>query len=200
MKLTVPRLKRMIYTTQELKHKEFDIPGFAVGINWALDSVLETIQQGTASNERIGDRIYVKSIQVSFYMQCIPATFDKAGAICKVLLYHNKQAAGNLIQATTMFTGDDFWAHRNLTRMPAVSIPSLRSSSMFVTSIDAAGNAFSPPSVITLRIAPRKVIEYTGTTGTVADLLRDDYGYGVVCNTPTSMAVTIRGTITYYDA
>lgn len=184
----------------ETKHFDATVTTFNLGATWFFKSLICAIAQGTGSGQRIGDKIFVKSIRVMIMMVSTPANLLKTGGLCKAILYHNRQTNGVQIAATTVYNNDDIMGLRNLQKTPTCSILKQHQGPMLVTSIDATGNSTGPPMCVNLVCYPKKVITYSDNTGLIADVVKDDYGFAVVGTTANMATVAVRFQVTYTDA
>jgi len=96
-------------------HSTFALCGTGqLGIQWADNqvSLLGTMGQGAAEGERIGNRIFVKYVQLQLFFEMLPdkdgngidADTAGLGLYCRYMLLHDKQPGGTAIPRATMST------------------------------------------------------------------------------------------------
>lgn len=199
-KISIPRIRKIMYTTSETKFNDQTLTTGPSLTTWGFASPCFFIQQGTAANQRIGNKIYVKSIQFSCYMVPL-VTMTGAGVLCRFVVYHNKETVGALPTGLRIFVSDDVRSLRNTSNVPRFSILRDMTHSMVITSTNAATvNGVGPTKLVQFTIYPKKVIDFTGTTGTIADLLKHDYGIGFCCSQAAACNVDVICKVQYSDA
>lgn len=173
---------------------------------WTFDSFLEGIVQGTALNQRVGNQIYVKKIYVQFTMSPL-VTMPVAGALCRFVMYHNKECNGALPSGASNFTANN-WSGVPLFQLkPKISYPRDQTHSYVVTAWNSNGaigngavSAVGPLKVIRMVLYPKTRVDYTANTGAISDVLKHDFGVGFVCTSATSCALDYQFRVEYTDA
>lgn len=183
--------KRIAAVTRRVVNRMAEVKTWAIhstsnwtsAATWQFGSAItgmgtDLFQQGTAANQRIGDTITLRKI--TFMITLRPLTnIPVNGSICRVVLYHNKQANYAKPSPTAVFDSDTFNTDRNQAQIKRFSILKDYSHAMVVTG-NNAGSTYSvgPPVYFMWTIYPKKKIQYTANNGTINDVLLDDYGYG----------------------
>lgn len=199
-KVPTARIKRIVRSVAEVKWKNYDSNFTPATVNWQINSFLPTIVQGTDSNTRIGDKIFLKQINIAFTMKPV-ATLPLSGSQCRFILYHNKQCNGVQVAATTIFAANgSIDSPRNIPKKHQVSLLRDQIHQMIVTASTGATNATGPTRTMRFVIYPKKRIEYTGASGAIADILKDDYGYGFMCSDLLACEVDIHFQVLFTDA
>lgn len=180
----------------------------AAASTWTFTSVFDyptvKFQQGTNVNQRIGDRIKVTKIEFLVFIDPVVGAGGApmaTGTRCKCIVYHNKQANGALPTGAMMYDTDQLNALRLVAKQPAVSVLKEYTHHMSVLSQNA-GVSFSagPPTSFKWVIYPKKTIQFTANSGTITDILRDDYGFGFVTDDGACCNVTCTMKFHFTDA
>jgi len=163
---------------------------------WAFTSLLGPIVVGTGATQRIGNKIFVKRIEFSLLM--VPQTTQPAtGCVSRFVVYHNKETRGSLPAALDLFTAATVDALRSTPKKPALTLMKDFTTTGVVMGSAGAG----PPLLQRFAVRVNKRIDYTGTGGgTATDLLKDDYGFGMICSAPTACNMTFNAKIVFADA
>lgn len=200
-KITKKVVKRVLNSNLEEKYYLATLyNGTASAATWQLTSALAGLQQGTSATQRVGNRVTVKRIEYSIFIQ--PATtMSGAGSLCRVILYHNRQAAGAQIGATTIFDTNDLYSLRNITQSKRVSVTRDAQYPMWPTALNGsfAVAATSPPIRLFWRQPVNKMVTYQSNAGTISDILTDDYGIGFVSDDANCCAVSVNAKIIFTD-
>lgn len=202
-RVTKPVVKRIMNNMLEKKSK---LTSLQVGANpdgtWDFFSGLTGITQGTTASTRIGNRITVTSIRFTV-MITLNAVSSPAGALCRCILYHNKEAVGAVPAVYGIFDQDNILANRNVAQLPRYSILRDYTHQLTPTAYDAANSnfAYGPPIKFVWTIYPRKVINFDGNSGTITDLFKDDYGFACAMAGPGGVcAMTVDAKVMFTDA
>lgn len=188
MKISVPRLRKVM--TQIAEKKCFTSPVVTVGVpavTWTFDSFLDGIQQGTALGQRIGNQITLKAIHV--FIQMVPyapaavaaGAAVATGGICRMALYHNKEAVGAL-PSGSMMTFNDYTGVVLYQQKPRLTLVKERQCHFVITSQGATQSTAGPAMQVRMSIYPKTKIDYVSNAGTASDLIKHDYGMGIVAN------------------
>lgn len=174
----------------------------AVTNTWGRSSALTGISLGTGSQNRIGDRIFVKRIQ--FHITIVPEVNNAMGdgARCRVAVYHNKIANGALPAVLNIWDYDRIDTMRNTNKSEALSVLRDHYHQMVATSVDATSNIASvgPQLTFEWNIYPRKRVSFQDGTANITSILQDDYGFMVCADTAACCNVLCVRKIFYTDA
>lgn len=182
---------KKVVTSLEEKKSAFasDFVSASPGTSWSWVSFLAAVNaaagvtQGTAKNQRIGERIRLQKIEFTVDIVMIPGGATNVdGAVCRMVVYHNKQANGSLPSTTDVFNTSDFRATRNSTFENRYSILKDFVHSMTVTDAEGATVYGGPHLFTTLTFYPKSPIDYTGSAGVIANILKNDFGVGYVAD------------------
>lgn len=198
MKLQIP----------ESKFYDGSSTGNNVAATWGYTSFLKSIIQGAAlgtiptANFRIGNKIFVKFIEVVIQMNPTVTAAQTTGAGCRTAIIHVREANGTTPVGTDVFLSNAITSLRNSTKLPAYGV--LRDSvDVFVPTAATAANtvvAVAPLIVKRMRIPVNKTISYSGSNGTSADLLTDDYGLMCIANTATTCTMDVYWKVVFTDS
>jgi len=169
------------------------------GQNAVLGAMVGVIQ-GTNRNERVGNRIRLH--RIDFLINIVPISgptmFD--GSICRVVVYHNKEPQGSLVTSAQTFASDIYNAPRNEQYRNRISILKDFTHSMVATGTNAGAVLSTGPQFLgKFSIYPKQVVEYSGSTGTIATIMKHDYGVGWCSDTTSCCNITCVGTVVYTD-
>jgi len=191
--MTIPRVRRIIQSVAENKFIDLVLAPAAMPTTWTFASVIFPIVLGQNASQRIGNKIFVKSIQFSWRMSPLAPQPNAGGCIMRMIVYHNKECRGSLITVADLFASTDIGALRSTTKQPACSILKDITS----TGVSTGGGTTSGPQTLTMfSVKVNKRIDFVGstlTTGAIADLLKDDYGFGMICD--VAAACNMQGNI-----
>lgn len=199
---TTQKIRTVVNRMAEKKYKFIPTALVATQATWQFTSIAGQLSQGTTASSRIGDKVILQSLEFAFIMKP-EIGMAVEGAMCRIVIYHNKEAVGSLPASAALFTGDNIEAQLTFPNRPRFSLLRDQTHSMIVTSTDpASGNVISvgPTKKITMKVFPKKKICFNANNGTVADLLKDDYGVGIICNAVSSCSVSYTCTMVFTDA
>lgn len=189
----VPLLRRLMLNVPERKFKTYETGVFSApsGVSPGGDFVFASffynaantnfIAQGTAVDQRIGNKIYLHAIKTKWMIAS--GIIPTAGVMVRMGTYHNATADGSNVDAGDVFYNKNaLHSQRNLAKMARtkVTLKNDRMYSFVVTGTNGASVVASgPPRCFDLNIYPKKVITVDGTANTIADLAKDDYGWWI---------------------
>lgn len=201
-----PLQRTIRFTSPEIKFADGTSSGTISATSWAY-ATLMALQQGTNASQRIGNKIYAKGIQLMVQMYVsTPQTAPVFGNTCRMIAYHNKEANGALPGASpSIFLTDSFMSLRNSATYPKFDVLKDEVHNFMPTSSN--GNTGTPtpitasaPHILRWYIPINRVIQYQSNAGTISDLLKDDYGVGIICNAGTSCSFDMRYKLLFSDA
>lgn len=188
-----PKVKRIVTSMYEKKAvDEIVATNYTpVGPNWSIASVIGDTQlggagtyaiaQGTNFNQRVGDVVTLH--RIDFMVRITPAIAGAGnidGAMCRFIVYHNKQANGTRPTATQIFVTDSITSLRNHLLRDRISVLKDYTHQMVVTTQNAgAALTMGPEALVQFSIYPKTKIHYNGTSGVLNEILRNDYGFAV---------------------
>lgn len=191
VRVSRPLVRRIVNNMAEKKFQDtsFGSAGAPVAItsSWVFVSAVGGITQGTTASTRLGNKIRIKSIEWIF--QIAPTVgAPKNGTMCRLIIYRNNEAVGIDITATTLFvsgTANSITAMRNQTLLPRATILRDKMMTMLATSsnaADATATTIGPKTVVRFKIFPNKVLDFQSNAGTISDLFKYDYGFGIIAD------------------
>lgn len=210
-RISVPRLRRTMMAMAEDKFFTYTQVSFAIPNAWAWQSLIIPqpgaagpppggIAQGVGVNQRIGLKIWIKSITVKICIFGVN-TMDVAGVMSRIVMYHNKKASGALPTTTDVFETQNVHSHRYIPKQNQLSLLHDRMDSFVVTSTNAGAVAsVGPPVCFTLAYYPKKQLNYQTSSGLLAsDLQTDDYGLGYLASDGTALTISWQLLVRYTD-
>jgi len=189
-----------MYDVQEKKFLDGSQAAFNVAATWAYDNPLAILQQGTSASQRIGNRVFVHFIHYSIV--CVPnTTIAVTGSQCRMVAFHDRECNGVTPTATGMWVTDESNTLRNSAKLPKFRIIRDMMHNMVVTATNAAAVSATGPMVLQhLFIPVKKAIQFSGNTGTVADILKDNYGLGYCAENGTACKLAWKVKVVFSDA
>lgn len=219
MKLTVPRFRKFVMNQQEKKFYEYTLANmtcpttgmaqsllYGTGVLWGGGSTLTpdpaSIIQGTTANTRIGQKIYLRTINIVIAVNPQVVGAVTSGCVMRYGFYHNKECNGVQVTYAQLFNGTGLTACRNLNYSPKVTVLKDLQASAVVTGTDSTGvvKAVGPQQILKMSVHPKKLINYSSATATIADILKDDYGLFMACSVTGAMTMSFSVQLVYNDA
>lgn len=174
----------------ESKHKvqayqSFSLP-LVMNATWTFNSFFtnalnaNTIQIGTSSSDRIGSKIFVKSIEYRFIVKPTGGGgMDTSGGnTCRFIVFHDRQTNGALISPLTVFRADNVNTMRNQDQLKRAFVK----RDMLMTMISTSSTTVGPTYPIVGKLAVNKTFTYISNTDSIASLLTDNYGFGFIAD------------------
>lgn len=217
VKLSVPRFRKVMINMQEKKFYDFNVISIPCGAGMAQSLLYGTsalwggtasptphnIAQGTSANTRIGNKIFIHSIEVTMNLTPQVNAGMTQGCLMRVGMYHNKECNGVQITFGQIFQDATLpFSCRNQAYRPKVTVLKDIQQNAVVTGVDSTGvvKAVGPNTISRFKIFPKKLINYSAATATIADILKDDYGVFMICNNTSVMAMSLTCQIVFSDA
>lgn len=214
--MTIPKVKRVVMNMSEKKFVNaslwtrslpYQVTTSWVAFSFLLGSVSSAINsgsniqtagipQGTTSATRIGNKIRITSIKYRFLIMPTGGMDTTGGNICRVAIYDNKQTNGTLVSPLDAYQSNTTTSLRNPNGLQKVTIKRDVSMAMVPTSATSSG----PIHVLAGALYPNRVIQYTGTAATIADLLGHDYGFMIVADVSPCCEVVGEWQVNFIDA
>lgn len=157
--------------------------GSAVPASWNFASALAGLQQGTAANNRIGNKIFLHSIQFTITMKPASVAAGTIAEQCRCVIYHNRETSGVLpVGANGMFTHAGLAAQRfqPLLNQYGVLRDGIHTFTPQIYNSTSSTVVLGPPVTYVWRVFPRRTVDFRSNAGTISDLYKDDYGVGCV--------------------
>lgn len=160
------------------------------------------IAQGTSAGNRIGNKIYLHQIICRINMVPNASAVNGSGCTMRYGIYHNKECLGVVIAGNGgLFNSDAINAVRYIPKKPQVSLLRDYNYTGIVTGTDSTGvpKAVAPRSVITMSCYPKKRIDYINNNNSIADILKDDWGWFMCCDTSAAMTMGLQVQLIFSD-
>jgi len=208
-----PTIKRVINSRLEKKWFQHQAADQTMSSTWQRFSFFDPtagtgakfLEQGLTANDRIGDKVFIVGITFKAVMRPLPA-MDTSGCICRLAVYHNKEARGALPSVAQVWDNDTatyaIMANRNQPYHAAVTIKRdiLTSGVQTIAQSTGAATGAGPTQLVSMYIPINKRLDLTGDTGYIADLIKDDWGIFHVCSDATGMTMAVNYTVHFTDA
>lgn len=184
----------------ELKYIDGNQPKFALtSTGFVFSSVLSTIGVGTGASARVGNKVFVKGLQFRVLVSGVSTVAHPNGATVRFGVYHNKEANGSLPTAANVFADPaKIQSCRNTPFAPKFRI--LDDNMHTIIQHGTATPTSGPPVVLDIYVPVNKVVDYVGSTGTIADLLKDDYGVFYATNVANAVTLDVSAKVRFSDA
>jgi len=180
---------------------------------WTGASIVCTIPQGFSQGERIGNKIFLKYIQMSMYFAADPDEVDMVvnGTVCRYMVLMNKNCGKVAASASDVFSSDatagkaSYGALRNFNTLSKYKVMLDRQHTMTVTSInaaDATANATTGAACVIHYIPVNKLFTFDSavTSRTSANCPLTDIQLFACANVDTCCALKIKLRLCYTDA
>lgn len=200
--------RRVALNIPELKYKKTVLLNGTIPNTWTFYDPLGPITQGTAQGTRIGNQIFLDSLDVYVQLKADTITnVDVRGTICRVIVYHQREAQGGLPSATEIFDQNAYDAMRTLDYFPkraTILWDKLHTMTPLIaattTGTTTTTTSAGPKFWTQFKIPVKKIIQYTGNGGTIADIAQDAYGVGVCADAAGCCAAVVTVRARYRDA
>lgn len=177
--------RAIVNRVAELKAHTGDtgINGIDINMGWGFRSFLAGIDQGTTASTRIGNQIYVRKIEVMINILPYTPAFEgqTPGHFCRLILYRNKQTNGSLPDFSILFNKNMYNSLRNVPNIRRIVITRDYMHSFQRLSLEDGalpGPTITGTSTFQWTIYPRRKIQYSANTSSIADILSNDIGIG----------------------
>lgn len=180
-KVSVPRLRRIIGYQPEVKFLDTTISYSPISTSFQITGMLGPIVQGATANTRVGNRIFLRWMEVTVMCEPIAgATFPISGMLCRFGVVHAKEVNNtNMNVSQIWYDAALYPSARNSTHLPKYRIVRDMTHSMVPTAVNAGTTTGAGPFHMTRwRIPVNKTIVYStsGSAGSL-DLVKDDFGF-----------------------
>lgn len=197
--------KRVINYMSELKfHTRVLFNSHNVQNTWSFNSAVIGLAQGNTDTTRIGNKIFVKRIEVSIFIQ--PGQVATNGSVCRFVMWKRDIAYGAMTAPAAQPSYDNFFdsdnlnSLRNITQSRYNHILKDQTFQMAVLSQNAGVNySLSPPVRLVWRIPVNKNIEYLSGAITTAALQGYDYGVACVADDNNCCQFTVTSKMIFID-
>lgn len=152
------------------------------------------IIQGIQSNQRTGNDIFVRYIDVT--VRVTPKTMDTNGSTCRLVALHHLKPNGGTVASTGVFNQDQFNSVRNIAQKFKYKVLKDFVHS-FVTTVSTNGG---PEYLYQFRIPVNKKVRFNSAAASAGDLISDDYLVGFCADSAACCTVTVKGAVVYTDA
>lgn len=203
---TTRRIKKVVMSIAERKYKTFAWNTVAapnsMAASWFFQSFFVGsalnggIIQGTDANTRLGNKIYVEGIRYRFVAKGQGTVDATGGSNCRFAIYHNKQCNGVATSGAEVMTTNTVVATRNPDYVRKIAVKRDLTMSMTATSGTTVGPAW--PIIGYCKV--NKVIDMVTNTGTITQLIKDDFGFGFIADVAACCEIYGEYTILFRDA
>jgi len=195
------KVKRVLFSMAEKKYFESSGTVATIPATWTSDSVIDGLGQGTAATNRIGNKIYVHKIVITLLLAPVFSGVNANGSVCRVAMYHNKEASGALPGATpAIFESDSIIANRYVPKLPQYTLLSDKTATMVISATNGATyNAAAGKVVYRICVYPKKRIDFQSNAGTISDLFKDDYGLAYIADSNVCCSLQWKSQVVFSD-
>lgn len=208
----VANVKRVVTSLAEKKFSSGALAlAYTSPTSWTIQSALAGttvgtgggpygISQGSGVGNRTGNRIRLTKIEFQVTVVPQPGTVNIAGEMCRMILYHNKQANGAAITPTELFDTDAINSLRNENERPRVTILKDMLHHMQPTS-SASAQTVTSTGYTTFKwtIYPKTVVQYSDGFAAITSVLTNDYGIGVISTRSGCCQIAVGAKVFYTD-
>lgn len=186
---------------QEKKYFDNTYAAFSPVPAWTWNSQCVGIAQGVDRMQRIGNKIFLKKIEIMVHIDG-DNTMTQDGSQVRMVCYHNRQPAGAVPVSLEVWNADVLDTLRSEVKRPQYTITRDWIHTMVVTGVDAAGAHFTTGPRKTLQYTwyINKVIHFKDSGSTITSLWKDDYGFGISSTSGSCCKMNIRTRVHYTDA
>lgn len=207
-KALYPFVKQVVQNLAETK--EWLHPSSAHGVGWdiqvqptwdfasIISSVAGGIAQGTNINQRIGDKIRVKSIEVIFSVTPNVASVGPDGTTCRIILWEQKRCQGTLPTPALVLTQNSLWGGANIIKSKDFRIVKEFTHNV-LRQYDGTTATVGPMGVYKFLIYPNATVSYSGTSGITTEVLDNNWGIGCVADQANCCVITYNAKVRYTD-
>lgn len=209
-KTNLGRLVREIVTNYE--EKKFFVnatvaAGSGAAAAWTIVPLLEgnnapnNIAQGTAANQRVGNRIKLQGIDMMIQVRPDTSSMNVTGSACRFVIIHDKQANSNVPAATVVFNEDKWYSNQNPIYEDRITLHNqLVHSMVFTGATSTAANTEGPMGLYRIHIPAKTVIEFNGSSGGFANVIKDNWFFAYCADATGCCLLTIETVVRYTDA
>lgn len=218
-----PRVKRITFSVLEKKY--FDRPAFNLEdggttlttpmstVAWKFYSPVNAIIQGIDRDMRIGNKIFVRYIQLTFGFAS-DGDNTLSGSTCRYILLHNRQANLTIPTAADVFangavsTNADYTSLRNCNTLKKYSLLLDRAHLLIPATRSGDGTAaahfnFLGQGVLQHYIPINKWVQYQASSSAITtsvNLVSNDFVIGVAPSNANCCIGTVMARVCYNDA
>lgn len=175
--------------------------GQLTGATWLMKSAIAGIVQGTTASTRLGNAIRLKRIDFAIYVEPNGTGMGITGSVCKLMLWHNKQASGAVLSPTTLYNADNINALLNWSQHNRCTELKVQYCNMWTQTISGSASTSANGTMrFNWSIFPKTRIDFVANNGNNADILSDDYGFGFVSDVLSCCKVTCNVQVIFTDA
>lgn len=198
--MTTLRIKKVVNNMVEKKYYNTQLySATASTTSYQLKSCFIGLTQGNTASTRLGQKIRLHAIHFTIFVSGVAGASAAAGSICRMILYHNKDTNGVQVTGAELFNTDDVLSSRAVPYMPKVSLLKDVVFSMY-SPTGVAGAGSTAPTLFKWSIYPKKTICYSKDTAVIADILKDDYGFGFASDDAGCCTLTCNAQVIFSDA
>lgn len=165
---------------------------------WEFLSMVSAIAQGVESNMRIGNRIFVKYIDIVLYFEQDGSPRQNGHSV-RYVVVHNKDTAGTIVTGAALFnsggaesTTSQYDALKLWAKRMQFSLLVDKQHTTFTTTQAAGVGTHTPNGIIQFRVPINKQVNYStvqASTLVSTNLVNNDFNIGVcsqgdACCTP----------------
>jgi len=195
------RVRKVVQSLAEKKFFDITTQSITFLNTWTtIDNFICQITQGTTASNRIGNKIFVHSIEVSLVVTPQVA-MSVAGCFCRIAFVHNKETNYVATDPLSIFNLNVVTSLRNTPNNAKYTMLRDFQHVMVPTGTDSTGvvKTVGPALFTTFKIFPKKRIDFVANTGLVADLMKDNWSLLYCADSSTGCTGTYRVKVIFSD-
>lgn len=162
----------------------------------AIPTSATGIIQGSAVNQRIGNKIKLTGIDIVIVMT--PTNGTAYGSFCRMCIVHDKKHnSGSTLSGGNVFTRDDVWGVPNPLYSDRYTVSNDMVHQMVITTTSPSSG---PEGLYKVHLPFKTVIEYNGTPGGLNQIINHMFWLGYVTDYTPSCVIAPSITVSYTDA
>lgn len=203
-------MKRVVLRNQELKYYEYlgMVSSAVTNHVWNFSECgARNIIQGTDVTTRVGNKIYIESIDWYIKIYPTPGNTNNTGSACRFIIYHDKEANGALPTYVNFFQDNIYNSFRQLGFWPRKSTILMDKLHMMYGTLAATTTGTtttttnSGPSYIAMfKQKVGKVMSFSDNSGSITGVSNDSWGIGWCADADNCCNITVSTRIRFRDA
>lgn len=150
---------------------------------------------GSSNGQRIGNKVFIKSIYATVYMQSASG-MDTNGSLGRIVVYMTKLPNGATPNTLEVFNNDSVKTPRNATFLKKYTLLKDLVHSVVPTSSTTSGPSF----LYTLKIPVNKTLVFKDSSTDIGGLVNFDIGIGFCASENNCCALNVECVTAYTDA
>lgn len=178
-----PAVRSIVTSMEEKKHVQSIRSPANTATTWEIQNLLcdgavtatDTgggIIQGANENQRVGERVLLKKLEVIVHINPVTANVPDNGSLCRILIVHDREPhLGYASVSNVMQTANDYRSNQNMTYRTRFII--LKDFVHSMTKVSGPGSG--PPFLGKFVFYPNKIIQFSGAGGVTANIVKNAF-------------------------